>query len=186
MNGTRPVVRSSPSPATAADDAPLVPSLRRWAHGVRRIQLADGVVLDLSDAPAYVPGIVTLPGARLLRGTDGVPVADATGLLAVRRAQSAWLLDVTLQRLRERTSAGQPLAAHAHVRMRIAEAAVWLAEADSAAEVGGLPQAHRCVTAADELLAELHGGSSVLAASPGHLALFSGLLGLAVSGQGPL
>lgn len=186
MSDGRQAVRPPTSPATPADDAPLVPGLRRWARGARRVQLADGVVLDFSDAAAYDPGIVTIPGAALLRGTDGARMEDAAGFLAVRRAQSAWLLGITLQRLRGRSSGGQPLAAHGHVRLRIAEAAVRLAEADSAAQVGGLAHAHQCITAADESLAELHGGSSVLAASPGHLALFSGLLALAIGGQSPL
>ncbi|WP_432560186.1 hypothetical protein [Granulicoccus sp. GXG6511] len=177
-----------PSPATPADGAPLLPALTRWASGATRIQLAAGVVLVLGDgsAAAYAPGVGALPGARLIPGTDGTPMRDPAGLLTARRAQSDWLLDVTLQRLRERTSAGRPLAAHAPIRLRLAEAAVRLVEADGLV-VGlgageGWGYAHQCVTDADHLLIELHGGSSVLAGSPGHLALFSSLIGLAAGG----
>lgn len=171
-------------------DAPLATALRAWAGGRRIVPARDATVLLLgapgTHAPRYRAIAGGIAGATLAIDTEPREPAsdgDLPGLTAVRRAQSEWLLDVTLARLRHRRSAGRPLAAHTHLRLRLAQAAARLAEAKAVEDVPGAAQhAHRTITRADEILVELHGASSVLAGSPGHLARFSALLALAFAG----
>ena len=174
--------------STAA--APLAGALRAWA-GQRSVVPAGGAIVLLLGfsgdcPPRYRPIPGGIVGATL--AVDAEPEASAAGaelstLPGVRLAQSEWLLDITLTRLRRRQSAGQPLAAHPHLRLRLSAAAVRLAEAAAAVGAPGTAgPAHRAISRADEILAELHGGSSVLTDSPGHLARFSALLALAFTG----
>lgn len=171
-------------------EAPLVGALLAWA-GERRVVAAGGsTVLLLGPGGEHAPRYCVLPGgiagaalAIDAQPADDVGDVDLSALPSVRLAQSEWLLDATLDRLRSRESAGRPLAAHTHLRLRLSEAAVRLAEAAASAKVpGAVAHAHRAISRADEILAELHGGSSVLTGSPGHFARFSALLGLAFAG----
>ena len=176
--------------AESAARAPLVDALLAWA-GERRVVPAGGsAVLLLGPTAEHAPRYRVVPGgiAGAAFAIDAQPVGDAgdvdlAALPGVRLAQSEWLLGATLDRLRRRVSAGQPLAAHTHLRLRLSEAAVRIAEAAASAKVpGAVPHAHHAISRADEILAELHGGSSVLTGSPGHLARFSALLALAFAG----
>jgi hypothetical protein len=176
--------------AEATVDAPLAQALRAWAGERRVVPAREATVLLLGPPGTHAPRYRPIPGgiAGATLAIDAEPRERAgdgerPGLAAVRRAQSEWLLDVTLARLRRRRSAGQPLAAHTHLRLRLAEAAAYLAEAAAVEHLPGAAQhAHRTITRADEILAELHGGSSVLTGSPGHIARFSALLALAFAG----
>jgi hypothetical protein len=176
--------------AESTVDAPLAGALRAWAGG-RRVVPAEGAVVLLLDAdgePASryrpIPGGIAGMGLAIDDEPGEIPHdPDLLGLAGARLAQSEWLLEVTMARLRHRHSAGRPLAAHTHVRLRLAEAAVRLTEAKALLGVpGATRQAHRTICRADEVLAELHGGSSVLTGSPGHFARFSALLALAFAG----
>jgi hypothetical protein len=171
-------------------EAPLAEALQAWAGGRRIVPARDATVLLLGFPGTHAPRYRAIPGgiAGATLAIDDEPREYASdgglpGLTAVRREQSEWLLDVTLARLRRRRSAGQPLAAQTHLRLRLAEAAARLAEAAAVEDLpGSAEHAHRTITRADEILAELHGGSSVLTGSPGHLARFSALLALAFAG----
>jgi hypothetical protein len=170
--------------------APLAGALRAWA-GERRVVPAKGAtVLILGPLAECAPRFRLIPGGIVGASfaIDAQPdqdpgSVDLRALTGVRLVQSEWLLDSTFDRLRRRESAGRPLVAHGHIRLRLSEAAVHLAYAASAADVPGAEEhAHRAISRADGILAELHGGSSVLTGSPGHLARFSALLALAFAG----
>ena len=175
--------------AESTADAPLAGALRAWA-GEHRIVPTGGTTVLLLGSGEHAPRYRLIPGgiAGATLAIDAEPGVNSGGvdlltLPGVRLAQSEWLLDTTLTRLRRRQSAGQPLAAHTHLRLRLSEAAVRLSEAAAAVGVPGTTgHAHRAISRADEILMELHGGSSVLTDSPGHLARFSALLALAFTG----
>lgn len=179
--------------SAVAAGPPLAEALRGLAGGRNVVPAGGGAVLvlgpfDPSDpryrvVPGGIYGAALAVAVEAVEPTDDPVTLDAQALVGARLDQSSWLLDATLDRLRHRESAGRPLAAHTHLRLRLSEAAVCLAEAAAARHVpAATTYAHRRVSRADAILAELHGGSSVLTNSPGHVARFSAMLALAFAG----